>query len=362
MMANFEDDLFSLLWTEIDFDDHPICGGHGSEPEGELEISVNENCIIINDNRIEMILAHPDAFHNEGIEKLLSVSENSRKVASAISEETSKQTSQHVIFLTERPEMISNPPEKVHSSTLPRTWIGDELAQSEYLRGLLSKPLSSLGESAEWRYDLWSWREDLSSRLPGWTWHLEFANKSDRLGWYIRAPGNTLFTVFLGWGGLEPRRFEQGVQSYDYSGKHGFFLFERAPLGQFDRPDEAEANRADHYRTRHLLGEAGQLTELVNAASRGDVDLVFTEILVSTDWASADAGAGADAGPDADAGDEAGAGAGADAGSADAVSEPELWPLVIARCPPEWSGAEVGEWFGDLLRLLRPAIDYVSMT
>ena len=86
MMANFEDDLFSLLWTEIDFDDHPICGGHGSEPEGELEISVNENCIIINDNRIEMILAHPDAFHNEGIEKLLSVSENSRKVASAISE------------------------------------------------------------------------------------------------------------------------------------------------------------------------------------------------------------------------------------------------------------------------------------
>ena len=28
--------LFSRLWEEIDFDDHPHNGGHGADPEGEF--------------------------------------------------------------------------------------------------------------------------------------------------------------------------------------------------------------------------------------------------------------------------------------------------------------------------------------
>ena len=27
--------LFSRLWEEIDFDDHPHDGGHGADPEGD---------------------------------------------------------------------------------------------------------------------------------------------------------------------------------------------------------------------------------------------------------------------------------------------------------------------------------------
>jgi hypothetical protein len=334
MMAGLENDLFSLLWSEIDFDDHPISGGHVMEPEGEVEISVYDDCIAINDNRIEMILVRPDIIINNGTEGLKpEVVAASKAIVTGAEEPPPR----HIIVLTDKPEVISNPPENVHSSTLPRSWISQKLAKSEYFEDLLSEPLISLGNPAPWRDDLWSWRQQLSPLFPGWTWHLEFGNKSDRLGWYIRAPGNTLFTVFLGWGGLDNGGFEgtgdeiigidKGLPGGDATGKHGFFLFERAPLDQLDRPDEAEPNRADHLRTQHLFSKTGILTNIANAASRGDVDLEFAEII------SPVGGSGC-----------------------------ELWPLVIGRCPSEFGVDEVGEWFCTLLRLLRPAIDYVSMT
>ena len=323
MMPSLENDLFSLLWTEIDFDDHPINGGHGMNPEGEVEVRINENCISINDNRIEMILAHPAILRNDATGDLHS---EVVMVSEANLASTQEPLSQHIIALTEKPEMIVNPPKNVHLSTLPLSWIGQELAKSDLLRNLIMNPLISLGNPASWRDDLQSWRQQLSPLLPEWTWHLEFGNKSDRLGWYIRVPGNSLFTVFLGWGGLDNGGLPPGGLE-GQTGKHGFFLFERAPLGQLDRPNETEPNRADHLRTQHLFSQNGQLTILADAARRGDVDLAFTELFEP----------------------EGGAGS-------------ELWPLVIGRCPPEYSSSQVGDWFSDLVKLLRPAIDYVSET
>ena len=323
MMSSLENDLFSLLWTEIDFDDHPLRGGHGMKPEGMVEIRINENCIGINDNRIEMILAHSNIFRNHGTEDLeLDVSVASGSDVKGVKVPLPL----HIIALTEKPEIIVNPPENVHLSTLPMSWISHELAKSDLLRNLFTEPLISLGNPVSWRDELWSWRQQLSPLLPQWTWHLEFGNKSDRLGWYIRVPGNSLFTVFLGWGGLDNEGLPGGGLD-GQTGKHGFFLFERAPLGQLDRPDEAEPNQADHLRTQHLFSQNGQLSKLVEAASQGDVDLAFTEVFDPHN------GAGS-----------------------------ELWPLVIGRCPPEYSSSQVGDWFSDLLKLLRPAIDYVCVT
>ena len=323
MMSSLENDLFSLLWTEIDFDDHPIGGGHGMKPEGGVEIRINGNCISINDNRIEMILAHPNIFRNDDTGGL----DSDVVMASGADVKGVKESLPlHIIALTEKPEMIANPPKNVHSSTLPMSWISHELAKSDLLRNLFAEPLISLGNPVSWRDELWSWRQQLSPLLPQWTWHLEFGNKSDRLGWYIRVPGNSLFTVFLGWGGLDNEALSEGGLD-GQAGKHGFFLFERAPLGQLDRPDEAEPNQADHLRTQHLFSQNGQLSKLVDDASRGDVDLAFTEVFDPQN------GAGS-----------------------------ELWPLVIGRCPPEYSSSQVGDWFSNLLKLLRPAIDYVCVT
>ena len=323
MMSSLENDLFSILWTEIDFDDHPLSGGHGIRPEGEMEIRNNENCISINDNRIVMILAHPNLIRNDVIEDLyLDIMSPSKTDVGGAKEPLPR----HIIALTKNPEIIVNPPESVHSATLPMSWIGDKLARSDLLRNLLVNPLISLGNPVTWREHLWSWRQQLSPLLPEWTWHLEFGNKSDRLGWYIRVPGNSLFTVFLGWGGLDNGAHSAGGLD-GHTGKHGFFLFERAPLGQLDRPDEVEPNRADHLRTQHLFSRNGQLTILADSVSRGDVDLAFAEVF--------------DPENDADS---------------------ELWPLVIGRCPPEYSSSQVGDWFSDLLKHLRPVIDYVSVT
>jgi hypothetical protein len=100
-------------------------------------------------------------------------------------------------------------------------------------------------------------RNSLSPLLPDWTWHLEVDNKSDRMGWYIRAPDEwqSLFTVFAGLG-WHPDKPEQ---------KHGFILFERAPPGELDRPDEAEPNRLDALRTVALCNDQrGALSKLAS--------------------------------------------------------------------------------------------------
>ena len=112
------------------------------------------------------------------------------------------------------------------------------------------------GESVEdYRSLLANLRSRLEPMLPRWTWHLEVDNKTDRMGWYIRAPESwcSLFTIFvgLGWNSQISAR--------------GFLLFERAPPGELDRPDEAEANRLDGLRTVALCnGHRGALSHLAN--------------------------------------------------------------------------------------------------
>ena len=48
--------LFSRLWMEIDFDDHPHSGGHGSTPEGNLETEFGEGWIRLTDDRMILSL------------------------------------------------------------------------------------------------------------------------------------------------------------------------------------------------------------------------------------------------------------------------------------------------------------------
>ena len=52
--------LFARLWEEIDFDDHPLSGGHGPEPEGELTITSTQNGIRLEDARLSFLLGAGD--------------------------------------------------------------------------------------------------------------------------------------------------------------------------------------------------------------------------------------------------------------------------------------------------------------
>ena len=302
-MENDLQSIFKLLWTEIDFDDHPLHGGHGLNPEGNVSIQSEDDHIHVSDERAMITLVHPSIIK----------AKDTKRIHRDVVNNAGLSLNQHIIALTENLEIIENPPERVHPATLPISWINPELRKSFLLGNLLDKPMEKIGESASWREDLWKWRKNFSKLLPNWTWHLEFGNKSDRLGWYIRAPGNTLFTIFLGWGWLKE----------DKSDLHGFFLFERAPLGELDRDDEHDPNVADKNRTEFLFSEDGHLNKLNVSISNGKVIFDHAEII---------------------------------------HFESGLWPLVMGRAPANWDESEVTLWFHEMLSMLQPSIDYVSMT
>ena len=52
--------LFARLWEEIDFDDHPLSGGHGPEPDGNLTVTSTPHGIRLEDSRISFILGAGD--------------------------------------------------------------------------------------------------------------------------------------------------------------------------------------------------------------------------------------------------------------------------------------------------------------
>ena len=52
--------LFTRLWEEVDFDDHPLEGGHNPEPEGELLVAYRANGIRLEDSRLSFILGEGD--------------------------------------------------------------------------------------------------------------------------------------------------------------------------------------------------------------------------------------------------------------------------------------------------------------
>ena len=217
--------LFARLWEEVDFDDHPLAGGHGPEPEGNLTITSTPNRIRLEDARISFILGAGED-------------------ADSIHRWTTCSTQ-----MNDGPERMG-----VHRWSISPGCMTTEL--SDWVCQRIGEPISHEGESVEGHRELLEQiRTRLSSMLPEWTWHLEIDNKPDRMGWYVRAPNAwcSLFTIFVGLG------WNESIT------KRGFLLFERAPPGELDRTDEEDHNRLDGLRTVALCNASrGALSHLAD--------------------------------------------------------------------------------------------------
>ena len=276
--------LFSRLWREIDFDDHPHTGGHGSEPEGNLVTDFGEGWIRLKDERMSLSLGvdcEADSVH--------------------------RWTTQSV-QMNEGPTRLG-----VHRWSISPDDLAPDLC--EWVLEKIGEPKSIEQPSVvNERAFLRGLRNCLESDLEGWTLHLEVDNKPDRMGWYIRAPDEwcSLFTIFVG---------------LHQSDSTGFFLFERAPPGELDRPDEAEANRLDGLRTVALCN-----------ASRGALSMLAGDM----HWA---------ANPRAYL-------------LPDLSGTVQLWPPSMGRWPLLHARAdadtEVSEWALTLVNTLKPAISTLS--
>lgn len=275
------DELFALLWEEIDFDDHPIHAGHSPSPVGDLEVEYEPGLVKITDERIRFEL-YTDA------EKLVAEWGEGR-VADV--DETGRPISIHL--LSERPTLVRPRPGRlgVHRWSLHRDWVGgevwawvkqragttdrfEELPDFSALAEVCVFPERSIHSTHCYERSVGAWRNSLReirnkirneiwwysvdstdrNRLEGWTWHLEIDNKADRLGWYIRCPAewDSLFTIFAGywWNPVFPEVCE------------ALLLFERAPPGELDRADESDSNVRDALRTFELCHPDGALTAL----------------------------------------------------------------------------------------------------
>ncbi len=224
--APMKEALFRRLWEEIDFDDHPTHGGHGSEPEGELRFSESDEAITIGDDRLTFRIGVGD----DG-------------------EDSIHRWTMRSMRMNGGPERLGE-----HRWSLSPEELGEQL--SGFVNGFIGIQELDLPKVEE-RSLLASIRTRLQPMLPGWTWHLEVDNKPDRIGWYVRAPSDwdSLFTIFVGLG-WHPESAED---------RTGFLLFERAPPGELDRDDEQEQNRLDSLRTVALCNEQrGALSALAS--------------------------------------------------------------------------------------------------
>lgn len=227
--------LFRRLWEELDFDDHPYPGSHSSTPQGQLNFTAHKGAVSLSDDRISFRLG----VGNDG--------------------------EKSIHRWTMEPEKINDGPQRLgeHRWSICPKDIGLNL--SAFLAVKIGPPKSSSPSADQTgkktnsvlseRVLLGQIRNALAPLLTDWTWHLEVDNKPDRMGWYIRAPENwdSLFTIFAGLG-WHPDSTDE---------KHGFLLFERAPPGELDRPDEAEPNRLDALRTVALCNDQrGALSKL----------------------------------------------------------------------------------------------------
>ena len=280
--------LFERLWEEVDFDDHPHSGGHEPPPEGEFKVTYTENSIRLEDARLSFLIGTGDN-------------------ADSIHRWTT-----HSMQMNDGPERLG-----IHRWSLSPECLSPDLAN--WVSQQIGEPEIVEGESVEQHRELFSQiRNRISSLLPEWTWHLEVDNKADRMGWYVRAPSAwcSLFTIFvgLGWNQQSPPR--------------GFLLFERAPPGELDRPDEAEPNRLDGLRTVALCN-----------ASRGALSHLAGEMM----WA-------AEARPFV----------------LELPGEVELWPPSMGRWPllhgRSSSSEDIVEWAFVIVEALQPTISTLSAT
>ena len=280
--------LFSRLWEEIDFDDHPHDGGHGADPEGEFTFTYTSDSIYVADTRLSFLIGNGDG-------------------ADSIHRWTTES-----VQMNEGPERMG-----IHRWSLSPSCLSSEL--SNWVIQHIGSPIESELESVSKQRELLTEiRERISPLLPEWTWHLEIDNKADRMGWYVRAPNSwcSLFTIFVGLGWTES------------ISERGFLLFERAPPGELDRPDEAEPNRLDGLRTVALCN-----------ASRGALSHLAGEMM----WAS-------EARPF----------------PLELPGDVELWPPSMGRWPllhgRSESSEDVVEWSTTIVEALQPAISTLSTT
>ena len=280
--------LFARLWEEIDFDDHPLNGGHGPEPEGELTVTSTPNSIRLQDARLSFLLGSSDD-------------------ADSLHRWTTSS-----VQMNDGPERMG-----VHRWSISPDCISSELA--DWISARIGEPVSQEGESVKQHRELLTQiRTRLSPMLPEWTWHLEIDNKADRMGWYVRAPNAwcSLFTIFVGLGWNEEVT------------KRGFLLFERAPPGELDRPDEEEPNRLDGLRTVALCN-----------ASRGALSHLAGDLM----WAAEPRPV-----------------------TLELPGEVELWPPSMGRWPllhgRSESSEDIVEWSATIIDALQPSISTLSTT
>ena len=220
--------LFTRLWQELDFDDHPYPGSHSPDPQGDLKFTTHEGALTLADDRISFRLG---------------VGDDGEK---------------SIHRWTKEPTQMNGGPDRLgeHRWSICPKDLG--LNMSAFVAVKMGPPTVEDGNSKlDERMLLGQIRNSLSPLLTDWTWHLEVDNKPDRMGWYIRAPEawESLFTIFAGIG-WHPDKPEN---------KHGFLLFERAPPGELDRPDEEGPNRLDALRTVALCNsQRGALTKLAS--------------------------------------------------------------------------------------------------
>ncbi len=299
-------ELFELLWQEIDFDDHPLSGNHLPIPVGGLSYPEIETVISYGDSRVIFTLGHYPEILQEKYDKWYGEEGWEDKPENVSEGEDLRQ--HHMILVSRHPlefspsALAKNP--KLHKWSIPAFWFKGELwfwplnKFFQKMGDVDDFSAESIAGTVEMRYQLALWKERFSPFLPNWSWHLEIDNKIDRTGWYIRAPpeSKSLFTIFLGYG-WNPEKtaaaatlstsssvtgsaktLEQAIRETPRCAIlkeknldiHGFLIFERAPLGELDRPDEAQENELDVVRTELMCGPRGSLTALARTEGAGD--------------------------------------------------------------------------------------------
>ncbi len=266
--------LFGRLWEEVDFDDHPLHGGHGPEPEGELVVTSQPHRIALSDSRVRFYL-YDDVN--------LALVDRQQGVLHIETDADERPASIHL--LSAAPLQATWPPGRLglHRWSLSPAELAstdaldlldesldfdDDVDEEDEYAALIGRPDLSDHPTLRpdlpvgvWRMLLASLRNSVEPMLAGWTWHLEVDNKPDRTGWYVRAPAgmNSLFTLFIGLG-WQPGTDQEEIRA------HTLLLFERAPPGCIGRPDERAPNRADEQRVERLCAGGGPLGELCDEA------------------------------------------------------------------------------------------------
>jgi len=319
--------LFNILWTEIDFDDHPINGGHSPSVQGEIELPECVSGVVsLNDERVRMSIgADLSALNKEQIRQTEMELDSRPHHLFVVSQDA-------VEFSEAAVQKLSG----LHKWSIPidwfdlgaqgddNTWFSSFESSLQACRESTAFAVGDVSATIPFRQELKTWRERFSQHLPGWTWHLEVDNKPDRCGWYIRAPesSESLFTVFLGHGwNPTATRIEQG-----------FFIFERAPEGELDREDETKQNLLDVARTTEFCSDGGVLHELAIAAGGAEDWADSTTRISLRPMLSADLyppGMG-------------------------------LWPLLMGRSPANMSPDEMVDWFDSMFQPLLPALASIS--